>query len=118
MTHIKNQNLFVVASILPGCYFKLAGYICVNIEKMKFNFINLLLTLFFAFSGNLKVFRDDAVFWVTFSCITVFIPVVFLGCLRIVSVSQNVRFIHTWPQTFSGWPSASFCMFCSLDRAA
>nr|XP_003470389.2 transmembrane 7 superfamily member 3 [Cavia porcellus] len=41
---------------------------------------------FFTPLGNLKVFRDDAVFWVTFSCITVFIPVVFLGCLRILNI--------------------------------
>lgn len=46
-----------------------------------------------AFSGNLKIFHDDGVFWVTFSCIAVLIPVVFTGCLRIVSVS-SMRFIH------------------------
>ena len=43
----------------------------------------------FAFSGNLKIFQDDGVFWVTFSCISVIIPVVFIGCLRIVSVSSS-----------------------------
>uniref|UniRef100_A0A8C3YRF6 Transmembrane 7 superfamily member 3 n=1 Tax=Catagonus wagneri TaxID=51154 RepID=A0A8C3YRF6_9CETA len=41
---------------------------------------------FFTPLGNLKIFRDDAVFWVTFSCIAVLIPVVFMGCLRILSI--------------------------------
>ncbi|XP_005611050.3 transmembrane 7 superfamily member 3 isoform X2 [Equus caballus] len=36
--------------------------------------------------GNLKIFRDDGVFWVTFSCIAVLIPVVFMGCLRILNI--------------------------------
>ncbi|XP_042533389.1 transmembrane 7 superfamily member 3 [Dipodomys spectabilis] len=42
--------------------------------------------MFFTPLGNLKVFRDDGVFWVTFSCITILIPVVFLGCLRILNI--------------------------------
>ncbi|MBV98164.1 Transmembrane 7 superfamily member 3, partial [Eschrichtius robustus] len=35
---------------------------------------------------NLKIFRDDSVFWVTFSCIAILIPVVFMGCLRILNI--------------------------------
>uniref|UniRef100_A0A3Q1MR19 Transmembrane 7 superfamily member 3 n=1 Tax=Bos taurus TaxID=9913 RepID=A0A3Q1MR19_BOVIN len=38
------------------------------------------------YDGNLKIFRVDAVFWVTFSCIAIFIPVVFMGCLRILNI--------------------------------
>ncbi|XP_072509543.1 transmembrane 7 superfamily member 3 isoform X2 [Notamacropus eugenii] len=41
---------------------------------------------FFTPLGNLKVFHDDAMFWVTFSCIAVSIPVVFIGCLRILNI--------------------------------
>ncbi|XP_040136808.2 transmembrane 7 superfamily member 3 isoform X3 [Ictidomys tridecemlineatus] len=41
---------------------------------------------FFTPMGNIKVFRDDGVFWVTFSCIAVLIPVVFMGCLRILNI--------------------------------
>ncbi|XP_010854314.1 PREDICTED: transmembrane 7 superfamily member 3 isoform X2 [Bison bison bison] len=41
---------------------------------------------FFTPLGNLKIFRVDAVFWVTFSCIAIFIPVVFMGCLRILNI--------------------------------
>ncbi|XP_006867023.1 PREDICTED: transmembrane 7 superfamily member 3 [Chrysochloris asiatica] len=42
--------------------------------------------MFFTPLGNLKIFRDDVVFWVTFSCIAVIIPVVFMGCLRILNI--------------------------------
>ncbi|XP_012588358.1 PREDICTED: transmembrane 7 superfamily member 3 isoform X2 [Condylura cristata] len=38
------------------------------------------------YDGNLKIFRDDSVFWVTFSCIAVLIPVVFMGCLRVLNI--------------------------------
>ncbi|KAJ8786056.1 hypothetical protein J1605_006636 [Eschrichtius robustus] len=41
---------------------------------------------FFTPLGNLKIFRDDSVFWVTFSCIAILIPVVFMGCLRILNI--------------------------------
>ncbi|KAM4882258.1 transmembrane 7 superfamily member 3 isoform 2-T2 [Thomomys bottae] len=41
---------------------------------------------FFTPLGNLNIFRDDGVFWVTFSCITILIPVVFMGCLRILNI--------------------------------
>ncbi|XP_048223235.1 transmembrane 7 superfamily member 3 isoform X2 [Perognathus longimembris pacificus] len=41
---------------------------------------------FFTPLGNLKVFRDDGVFWMTFSCIAILIPVVFMGCLRILNI--------------------------------
>ncbi|XP_048681943.1 transmembrane 7 superfamily member 3 isoform X3 [Caretta caretta] len=33
-----------------------------------------------------KVFRDDAVFWVTFSCIALMVPIVFVGCPRILNI--------------------------------
>ncbi|XP_012496497.1 PREDICTED: transmembrane 7 superfamily member 3 [Propithecus coquereli] len=41
---------------------------------------------FFTPLGNLKVFRDDGVFWVTFPGIVILIPVVFMGCLRILNI--------------------------------
>uniref|UniRef100_A0A8C9ADM7 Transmembrane 7 superfamily member 3 n=1 Tax=Prolemur simus TaxID=1328070 RepID=A0A8C9ADM7_PROSS len=41
---------------------------------------------FFTPLGNLKVFHDDGVFWVTFSGIVILIPVVFMGCLRILNI--------------------------------
>ncbi|XP_027285903.1 transmembrane 7 superfamily member 3 isoform X2 [Cricetulus griseus] len=41
---------------------------------------------FFTPLGNLNVFRDDGVFWVTFSCITLLVPVIFMGCLRILNI--------------------------------
>ncbi|XP_008589837.1 PREDICTED: transmembrane 7 superfamily member 3 [Galeopterus variegatus] len=41
---------------------------------------------FFTPLGNLMIFRDDGVFWVTFSCIAILIPVVFMSCLRILNI--------------------------------
>uniref|UniRef100_G1QBV5 Transmembrane 7 superfamily member 3 n=1 Tax=Myotis lucifugus TaxID=59463 RepID=G1QBV5_MYOLU len=41
---------------------------------------------FFTPLGNLTVFSNDAVFWVTFSCIVVLIPVIFMGCQRILNI--------------------------------
>lgn len=41
---------------------------------------------FFTPLGNLTVFRNDDVFWVTFSCIAILIPVIFMGCLRILNI--------------------------------
>lgn len=37
------------------------------------------------FTGDYRVFRDDVVFWVTFSSVALMIPVLFVGCPRIVS---------------------------------
>lgn len=42
------------------------------------------------FAGDYRVFRDDVVFWVTFSSVALMIPVLFVGCPRIVS---NVFFL-------------------------
>lgn len=36
-------------------------------------------------AGDYRVFRDDVVFWVTFSSVALLIPVLFVGCPRIVS---------------------------------
>ncbi|KYO26344.1 transmembrane 7 superfamily member 3 isoform X1 [Alligator mississippiensis] len=42
--------------------------------------------IFFTPLGDYRVFRDDAVFWVTFSCIALMIPVVFVGCPRFLNI--------------------------------
>ncbi|XP_006127743.1 transmembrane 7 superfamily member 3 [Pelodiscus sinensis] len=42
--------------------------------------------IFFTPLGDYKVFHDDAVFWVTFSCIALMVPVVFVGCPRILNI--------------------------------
>ncbi|CAH7432845.1 transmembrane 7 superfamily member 3 [Phodopus roborovskii] len=41
---------------------------------------------FFTPLGNLHLFRDDGVFWVTFCCVALLIPVIFMGCLRILNI--------------------------------
>ncbi|XP_025969908.1 transmembrane 7 superfamily member 3 isoform X2 [Dromaius novaehollandiae] len=38
------------------------------------------------YDGDYKVFRDDVVFWVTFSCVALMIPVLFFGCPRILNI--------------------------------
>ncbi|NWU28267.1 TM7S3 protein, partial [Dyaphorophyia castanea] len=43
-------------------------------------------TLFFTPIGNYRVFRDDVVFWVTFACVALMIPVLFIGCPRILNI--------------------------------
>ncbi|XP_028914320.1 transmembrane 7 superfamily member 3 isoform X2 [Ornithorhynchus anatinus] len=43
-------------------------------------------TVFFTPLGDLKIFRADSVFWVTFSCIVLVVPMVFIGCLRILNI--------------------------------
>ncbi|XP_062448021.1 transmembrane 7 superfamily member 3 [Rhea pennata] len=42
--------------------------------------------IFFTPLGDYKVFRDDVVFWVTFSCVALLIPVLFFGCPRILNI--------------------------------
>ncbi|KAM6437636.1 transmembrane 7 superfamily member 3 [Liasis olivaceus] len=42
--------------------------------------------VFFTPLGDYKVFQDDAVFWVTFSCVTLMIPVIFVWCPRILNI--------------------------------
>ncbi|KAM7056952.1 transmembrane 7 superfamily member 3 isoform 2-T2 [Acridotheres tristis] len=36
--------------------------------------------------GDYRVFRDDVVFWVTFTCVALMIPVLFVGCPRILNI--------------------------------
>uniref|UniRef100_A0A8C3XZL5 Transmembrane 7 superfamily member 3 n=1 Tax=Catharus ustulatus TaxID=91951 RepID=A0A8C3XZL5_CATUS len=42
--------------------------------------------LFFTPLGDYRVFRDDVVFWVTFTCVALMIPVLFVGCPRILNI--------------------------------
>ncbi|NXP32112.1 TM7S3 protein, partial [Leiothrix lutea] len=43
-------------------------------------------TIFFTPLGDYRVFRDDVVFWVTFTCVALMIPVLFVGCPRILNI--------------------------------
>ncbi|XP_035177280.1 transmembrane 7 superfamily member 3 isoform X2 [Oxyura jamaicensis] len=42
--------------------------------------------VFFSPLGDYRVFRDDVVFWVTFSSVALMIPVLFVGCPRILNL--------------------------------
>ncbi|XP_071589297.1 transmembrane 7 superfamily member 3 [Heliangelus exortis] len=43
-------------------------------------------TIFFTPLGDYRVFRDDVVFWVTFSSVALMVPVLFVGCPRILNI--------------------------------
>lgn len=43
-------------------------------------------TTFFTPLGDYKVFQDDAVFWVTFCCVALIVPIVFVGCPRVLNI--------------------------------
>ncbi|XP_020653434.3 transmembrane 7 superfamily member 3 isoform X2 [Pogona vitticeps] len=38
------------------------------------------------YDGDYRVFQDDAVFWVTFCCIALMVPIVFVGCPRVLNI--------------------------------
>ncbi|KAL9854665.1 transmembrane 7 superfamily member 3 isoform 2-T2 [Geothlypis trichas] len=39
-----------------------------------------------SYDGDYRVFRDDVVFWATFTCVALMIPVLFVGCPRILNI--------------------------------
>lgn len=66
------------------------------------------------FAGDYKVFQDDAVFWVTFCCIALIIPIVFVGCPRMVSIPGVFSFagVQFWS---SGVALVSTFFGCSIS---
>ncbi|NXN96591.1 TM7S3 protein, partial [Rhinopomastus cyanomelas] len=42
--------------------------------------------VFFTPLGDYRVFRDDVVFWVTFSSVALMVPVLFVGCPRMLNI--------------------------------
>ncbi|KFV64016.1 Transmembrane 7 superfamily member 3, partial [Dryobates pubescens] len=45
--------------------------------------------VFFTPLGDYRVFHDDVVFWVTFSSVALMIPVLFVGCPRILNIMAS-----------------------------
>ncbi|XP_054843881.1 transmembrane 7 superfamily member 3 [Eublepharis macularius] len=43
-------------------------------------------TMFFTPLGDYSVFQDDAVFWVTFCCVALMVPVIFVGCPLVLNI--------------------------------
>ncbi|XP_044929252.1 transmembrane 7 superfamily member 3 isoform X2 [Mustela putorius furo] len=89
-----STKVFFTLFALLGLFICFFGH---RFWKTELFFIGFIFTGFFfyipvtrltllTYDGNLKIFQDDGVFWVTFSCIAVIIPVVFMGCLRILNI--------------------------------
>ncbi|XP_048357177.1 transmembrane 7 superfamily member 3 isoform X2 [Sphaerodactylus townsendi] len=60
-------------------------FLCMLVVGLVLGFL-VAATVFFTPLGNYRVFQDDAVFWVTFCCIALMVPVVFVGCLRVLNI--------------------------------
>lgn len=69
------------------------------------------------FAGDYRVFRDDVVFWVTFSSVALMIPVLFVGCPRIVS---NVFFLpgRRGKKRFRPLSKMQSCGMCGRSNTA
>ncbi|XP_027969012.1 transmembrane 7 superfamily member 3 isoform X2 [Eumetopias jubatus] len=91
-----NTSAAYVPAHTYACSFEAKEGNCSSLRRVStkvFFTLFALLGLFICFfghrfwkTGNLKIFQDDGVFWVTFSCVAVLIPVVFMGCLRILNI--------------------------------
>uniref|UniRef100_A0A8D0HK11 Transmembrane 7 superfamily member 3 n=1 Tax=Sphenodon punctatus TaxID=8508 RepID=A0A8D0HK11_SPHPU len=77
----------VVGGLLLVAYWWRFGFVllCMLIVGLVLGFLSAS-ALFFTPLGDYKVFRDDAVFWVTFSCAALIVPIVFVGCPRMLNI--------------------------------
>nr|XP_060634223.1 transmembrane 7 superfamily member 3 [Anolis sagrei ordinatus] len=86
-----NLGLTAVAGVIGGlllvAYWWRFGFVilCMFVVGLVLGFL-VASTVFFTPIGNYKVFQDDAVFWVTFSCIALMVPIVFVGCPRVLNI--------------------------------
>ncbi|KAH0616450.1 hypothetical protein JD844_027553 [Phrynosoma platyrhinos] len=91
LSYDANLGLTAVAGIIGGlllvAYWWRFGFVifCMLIVGLVLGFL-VASTVFFTPLGNYKVFQDDAVFWVTFCCIALIIPIVFVGCPRVLNI--------------------------------
>ncbi|XP_028602870.2 transmembrane 7 superfamily member 3 [Podarcis muralis] len=86
-----NLGLTAVAGVLGGlllvAYWWRFGFVilCMLIVGLVLGFL-VASTVFFTPIGDYKVFQDDAVFWVTFCCIALIVPIVFVGYPRVLNI--------------------------------
>ncbi|XP_061438196.1 transmembrane 7 superfamily member 3 [Rhineura floridana] len=86
-----NLGLAAIAGVIGGlllvAYWWRFGFVilCMLIVGLVLGFL-VTSTIFFTPLGNYKVFQDDAVFWVTFCCIAMIVPIVFVGCPRVLNI--------------------------------
>ncbi|XP_020653433.3 transmembrane 7 superfamily member 3 isoform X1 [Pogona vitticeps] len=77
----------VIGGILLVAYWWRFGFVilCMLIVGLVLGFF-VASTVFFTPLGDYRVFQDDAVFWVTFCCIALMVPIVFVGCPRVLNI--------------------------------
>ncbi|XP_062990324.1 transmembrane 7 superfamily member 3 [Elgaria multicarinata webbii] len=77
----------VLGGLLLVAYWWRFGFVilCMLIVGLVLGFL-VASMVFFTPLGDYKVFQDDAVFWVTFCCITLMVPTVFVGCPRVLNI--------------------------------
>ncbi|XP_015284925.1 PREDICTED: transmembrane 7 superfamily member 3 [Gekko japonicus] len=77
----------VVGGLLLVLYWWRFGivYLCMLVIGLVLGFL-VAATVFFTPLGDYKVFQDDAVFWVTFCCLALMVPVVFVGWPRVLNI--------------------------------
>ncbi|XP_042325983.1 transmembrane 7 superfamily member 3 [Sceloporus undulatus] len=91
LSYDANLGLTAVAGVIGGlllvAYWWRFGFVilCMLIVGLVLGFL-VASTIFFTPLGNYKVFQDDAVFWVTFCCIALMVPIVFVGCPRVLNI--------------------------------
>ncbi|XP_052638428.1 transmembrane 7 superfamily member 3-like, partial [Harpia harpyja] len=83
-------TLTAVAGIIGGLFLVASWWrfgsvlLCMFIIGLVLGF--LFSSMVFTPLGDYRVFRDDVVFWVTFSSVALMIPVLFVGCPRILNI--------------------------------
>ncbi|XP_066489710.1 transmembrane 7 superfamily member 3 [Tiliqua scincoides] len=77
----------VVGGLLLVAYWWRFGFVplCMLIVGLDLGFLVACIT-FFTPLGDYKVFQDDAVFWVTFCCVALIVPIVCVGCPRLLNI--------------------------------
>ncbi|XP_060550888.1 transmembrane 7 superfamily member 3 isoform X1 [Pantherophis guttatus] len=91
LSYDANLGLTATAGIigalhLVGCWWLFGLVIpCMLIVGVVLGFL-VSSALFFTPVGDYRIFQDDAVFWVTFSCVALVIPVIFVCCPRVLNI--------------------------------
>ncbi|XP_053109160.1 transmembrane 7 superfamily member 3 [Hemicordylus capensis] len=76
-----------VGGLLLVAYWWRFGFVllCMLIVGLVLGFL-VASAVFFTPLGNYAIFQDDAVFWVTFCCLALMVPVIFVGCPRVLNI--------------------------------
>ncbi|KAL8219185.1 UNVERIFIED_CONTAM: Transmembrane 7 superfamily member 3 [Gekko kuhli] len=86
-----NLGLTALTGVVGGLLFVLYWwrfgivFLCMLVIGLVLGFL-VAATMFFTPLGNYKIFQDDAVFWVTFCCFALMVPVVFVSCPRVLNI--------------------------------